>query len=184
MHLSLELHSQDDATDHAAIIKELAGYIRLAQGVPVGVGSGKKSLHYKMHGLIHANKLISLSWKSNAAILNGTVTVVGDLGESTVQNYHGDTRRVFGNWIEPLAEPVQSEDDFDFDAPLHPVEHGEPVQSEDGFDFDAPLQAIEHGHPAQADDDHDLDDPDYPLLDDLWVDFTRTFKLRIINCNE
>ena len=107
-------------------------------------------------------------------MVNSTVTIVGDLGESNMQPYRCDIRRVFGDWIT-LPDGFRPGDDaFDFDAPLRPVV--EPEQAaDDEFDFDFRFEDVP-SVPNVSVDELDLDDPDYPPLDDFLVDLTRKLE--------
>eukprot|EP00959_Pyramimonas_sp_CCMP1952_P036754 768883-Pyramimonas_sp.AAC.1 len=66
-HRLVELDISDDSTDAAKaesfkLIAFLRPRLRLIQGVPVGLGSGRGSLAHKLHALTHATRLTSASW--------------------------------------------------------------------------------------------------------------------------
>jgi hypothetical protein len=88
-------HNQDERETQDKLSEKL----RLEQGVPVGCGSGRKSLQYKLHGKIHASRLITRQWTSAAKLVNSSITMTGDMAESTMQRFHGNVRTLFGNWV-------------------------------------------------------------------------------------
>ena len=77
----------------------LSKFLHMEQGMPVGVGSGRKGLKYKIHGAIHAQRLMATSWLSACKLLNSTFAIVGDLGESTMVKFKCNITRFVGGWI-------------------------------------------------------------------------------------
>ncbi len=67
--------------EDADVHSELNSLLRMEAGIPVGVGSGRKSLKHKGHGLLHTTTLTSRTWRSAARLLNTSVTVTGGLGK-------------------------------------------------------------------------------------------------------
>ena len=97
-------HTQQTTTDdHQGLecASSPQSLLALDQGVPVGVGSGRSSLPYKMHAYCHAVKLMAHSWTAAAVLMNSTVTWVGDLGESSITGFHHNLKVMFGSWIDP-----------------------------------------------------------------------------------
>ena len=72
--------------------------LRLSQGIPVGLGSGRKALKYKYHSVAHANRLTVRRWKTVGKIMNESVATCGDLGEAK-NDIRFDLRQFFGQWI-------------------------------------------------------------------------------------
>ena len=74
--------------------------LKLTQGVPAGIGSGKSALPRKVHALAHAARLVCKSWKQVAQLLNGTTTWTGDLGvEPRLWKFKGCLPSLFGRWV-------------------------------------------------------------------------------------
>eukprot|EP00969_Alexandrium_andersonii_P190844 8431098-Alexandrium_andersonii.AAC.1 len=48
--------------------------------MPVGVGSGRADLRYKVHALLHSQRLSTESWADAVCLLNSTFSWTGDLG--------------------------------------------------------------------------------------------------------
>lgn len=93
-------HSDESFDEQTRIVQQLSPRLILVQAVPVGLGSGRCSLRYKMHALMHATRLTASSWPVVKDLLNGTHTWTGDLGvESRVVKFHGDMKRLMGDWI-------------------------------------------------------------------------------------
>ena len=81
--MSLKLYFHDE--DEADVAKELSSMLTLEQGVPVGVGSGRKPLKYRAHAMMHAQRLVSPTWAASATILNSSVTITGGSKHGCVQ---------------------------------------------------------------------------------------------------
>eukprot|EP00969_Alexandrium_andersonii_P161791 7151059-Alexandrium_andersonii.AAC.1 len=48
--------------------------------MPVGVGSGRADARYKVHALLHSERLASESWGDAVRLMNSTFSWTGDLG--------------------------------------------------------------------------------------------------------
>ena len=118
--LSLMLYLDDESAEsQAAVADELKKLLVTLPAVPLGVGSGRKSVKYRAHAVTHGQRLTSPSWSAAAMTLNSTVSLTGDLGEAPTVKFKGDIRTMFGNWaVESDSTPgaeEQAEPEFDFD---------------------------------------------------------------------
>jgi hypothetical protein len=122
----------------------IAPLLVLLQGMPVAVGSGRADVRYKLHSLVHSQRIASCSWLSTVALVNSTFSITGDMGtESRLPFCKVRLVDLFGNWIkEPWQQdqggPANADpDDAVFDFDVEPAQHG--VE----FDFEPePLQNI------------------------------------------
>ena len=64
----LDFHDENEE----AYAKELSSLLVLTQSVPARVGSGRKSVKYRAHALIHGQRLVSPSWAASEAVFNST----------------------------------------------------------------------------------------------------------------
>ena len=144
---------------------ELWNYLHITQGVPVGVGSGRSSLKYKMHASCHSLKLFCAEWRNVAFLWNSTVSIVGDLGESKVVNFRSNLKDMFGDWIVAEDESVRVAeaaepfaDEFQVDDLAEDFAE-EPAAFADEFMVDG--QSGDHHERPEA--------PDYPSLADQYM---------------
>ncbi len=72
--------NDDDVAESVRLSRRLQPRLRLVQGAPVGVGSGRGSLSRKLHALVHATRLTTSSWEDAVATMNSTFSWTGDLG--------------------------------------------------------------------------------------------------------
>ena len=141
--------------------------LRIVQGSPTAVGSGKSSLRRKVHALLHAARLVSDSWQSAVALMNSTVSFTGDMGvESLLAGFVEDARSLMGDWIvEADADEGRDPDDAPELGPDSDVEFAiepEPRVVDDGDDGDGDIafdmceevgglaEAGEQPHPCEA----------------------------------
>ena len=64
----------------AELVQELTTMIRIRRGVPVCLGSGRTSVHHKMHATAHALRLEHVEWSGVATSLNTTLAFTTDFG--------------------------------------------------------------------------------------------------------
>ena len=87
--------------DEAFLARALPGLrdkLKLVQGSPTAVGSGKSSLRRKAHALLHATRLVTDSWQSAIRLMNSTLSFTGDMGvESGLWTFVEDARSLMGN---------------------------------------------------------------------------------------
>jgi len=96
-------HQDDKASLPRA--RECATYLdsamRLEQGAPTAVGSGKGSLRRKIRAVYHSERLGSRSWPEASQLLASTVAWCGDLGvESGFAGFCAPASKVMGPWIQ------------------------------------------------------------------------------------
>ena len=58
----------------------LTSLLVLSQGTPVGCGSGRCDVRYKLHGLTHSQRTQSCSWRSTTLAMKFTFAYTGDMG--------------------------------------------------------------------------------------------------------
>ena len=174
--LSLHIANHTDDEAEMAAMQELQALLQLRQAVPTGVGSGRKDLVHKIHGMIHSARLTCPSWKATAAAISGTVTIVGDLGEASAASYKGDLKTLFGPWVvasDEAQSPAPGDDDvsFDFGAVMRDAggAAAEPADDSDAAEFDFFAKA---DRAATGNQRRPLDLP--PPPPDYTVDLTRT----------
>ena len=79
----------------------LASLLILRQGTPVGCGSGRCDVRYKLHGLTHSQRTQSCSWRSITRAMNSTFSFTGDMGtESRLTFCRVKLTDLFGTWID------------------------------------------------------------------------------------
>ena len=150
--LSIELCSDNlSAHDSETRQKELRKLIHFQRNPPTGVGSGRSGLPHKIHAWCHAQKLVSPTWKSVAAVINSFVTLVGDMGEQRVISFRGNLRHMFGDGVQrhdsgDIGVVSSGQGNFDF----------EDVWNEDAVDEDGAM-AIDPNNELEF-DAVDIDD--------------------------
>lgn len=88
--------SQEARERQHAIVARLEPRLRIAQGTPTGLGSGRSSLTYKVHALAHSVRLCTNTWPDACMLLRSTVSWTADLGtESGISGFHGDASTLF-----------------------------------------------------------------------------------------
>jgi hypothetical protein len=108
-----------EVAEEKDIVTKLDRVLRLVQGVPAGVGSGRSGLKHKFHAAAHSARITSPSWAAAAAVMNATMTWTGDLGtESGFARFRGDLRAMFGDWIVEQDNLDLGIIDGDADDPL------------------------------------------------------------------
>ena len=92
---------------------ELGEFLTLVQAMFVAVGSGRADVRYKLHSLVHSERLATLSWTSAVRKVNSAFTICGDMGtESRLGFCRVRLVDLFGNWILPQhdqAAPAAAE---------------------------------------------------------------------------
>ena len=84
-------------TDEHATLTSL---LVLVQGTPVGCGSGRCDVRYKVHGLTHSQRTQSCSWLSTTRAINSTFSYTGDMGTESRLNFcRVKLTDLFGTWI-------------------------------------------------------------------------------------
>ena len=73
--------------DASRITDLLAHMLRIVQGVPIAIGSGRCSMKYRVHAIVHGEKLVQKTWRGAAQSINATFTWTGDLGEKTITRF-------------------------------------------------------------------------------------------------
>ena len=116
---------------HARFLEPL---LRLVQGAPVGVGSGKASVRRKVHAVVHSERLQSVSWPAAVKMVNHNMTWTGDCGtESGFWLFRSRLADLFGDW---LCTQTGQQDDFAFHDPTAgPPDLGDALRGEGGTDF-------------------------------------------------
>lgn len=95
-----EVSEQSIAEQHA-MVSRTEPRLRIEQGTPTGLGSGRSSLVYKVHALAHSVRLCSADWPDACALLRGTLTWTADMGtESGIANFHGNAATLFPSWAD------------------------------------------------------------------------------------
>jgi hypothetical protein len=110
----------------ARAVPELRNKLKLVQGSPTAVGTGKSSLRRKARALLHSTRRVTDSWRSAIRLLNSTMSFTGDLGvESGLWTFVEDARSLIGNWImdadagpdaPPDGDRQSPNDDFSMEA--------------------------------------------------------------------
>ena len=95
------------------IQNDLRSVLKLEQGTPVGIGSGKASLKYKMRACVHSVKLTAQSWMRACEQMCRTATWVGDLGESGVVKVKTNLKKLMGDWVMHADAQAEGEQAFD-----------------------------------------------------------------------
>ena len=74
--------NMDDASldREAELLVMMTQLVRVRRGVPVCMGSGRTSVHHKMHAVAHALRLEHYSWSGVAGALNNTLAFTTDFG--------------------------------------------------------------------------------------------------------
>ena len=140
----IELGNKEDTDpsrqSQMQIVERLSPLLRITQGVPCGLGSGRTGVKYKVHALAHATRLTSKSWSDTAALLRATITWTGDLGtESHLVQYRCNLQKLFGDWIRAGTDVLQGASG----AAQHEDE-GDRAHADDDFDF-MPHAAVQGG---------------------------------------
>ena len=85
--------------------------LNLLQAAPAAVGSGRQSLHRKVHAVAHATRLTCKTWLDTVKLMNGCLTYTGDLGtESGFPTFKKHMRQLFGQWVID-ADRLPDDDD-------------------------------------------------------------------------
>ena len=114
LYLAHKLGTTDLTADEEREIQcNLKHMLKLEQGVPTALGSGKQLLKYKIRAVASPIKLTSSTWKAVAHQLNNTAIWVGDLGETGVTKVKTNLKDVVGSWIE-RADGAEGDDADDF----------------------------------------------------------------------
>ena len=155
----------------------LSGPLCLQQGMPVAVGSGRADVRYKLHSIVHAEKLISKSWHSTVSMVNAMFSLCGDMGtESRLPFCRINLAELFGRWILPGGHTqdnaVDAAMEFDFQPEPAGAEAAPPAEDAALFDF-VPEKGLDVEPPGEPDAAVDPQ-PDQPDISQLEIDLTST----------
>ena len=101
--------------DEKAYVAQLSPLLRITQGVPASVGSGRSSMRHKMHATCHSERLQQPDWEHVARSINSTFSWTADLGEVTLTEFKHNLVHLFGPWVMPGAHrPAPDPDAFEF----------------------------------------------------------------------
>ena len=108
--------ASDEEFDQEQVIGELEPDLRMVQGTPCAVASGRCSLLHKIHALVHSVRMMCVSWLQTILFMNSTFCFCGDLGtESHISQFRGSLTELFGDWIKESDAAVHGEGQDDED---------------------------------------------------------------------